>query len=99
MFIMMNAARLSVGLEGVAIGERAYQRALAWSRERLQGKPVGIQGAKTAPIIQHPDVKRMLLTMKATTEAMRALAYWASAMLDRARHHADAGERQRCQSL
>src|SRR5436190_4044562 len=70
MFIMMNAARLSVGLEGVAIAERAYQRALAWSRERLQGKPVaGGQGAKTslpqqpAPIVQHPDVKRMLLTM------------------------------------
>src|SRR5258708_15129738 len=102
---MMNSARRWAGLEGVAIGERAYQRALAWSRERLQGKPIGGQGAKAspqqqpAPIIQHPDVKRMLLTMKATTEAMRALAYWASAMLDRARHHPDASERQRCQSL
>ena len=99
MFIMMNSARLSVGLEGVAVAERAYQRALAWSRERMQGKPVGVQGAKTAPIIQHPDVKRMLLTMKATTEAMRALAYWTSAMLDRARHHPEPGERQRCQAL
>src|SRR6185369_8831437 len=68
MFIMMNAARLSVGLEGVAISERAYQRALTWSRERLQGRPVGVQGAKTAPIVQHPDVKRMLLTMKSLTE-------------------------------
>jgi len=99
MFIMMNAARLSVGLEGVAIGERAYQRALAWSRERLQGKPVGVQGAKTAPIVQHPDVKRMLLTMKSVTEAMRALAYWTSAVLDRARRHPDAEERKRCQSM
>src|SRR5579862_2938805 len=98
-FIMMNAARLSVGLEGVAVAERAYQRALAWSRERLQGKPVGVQGAKTAPIIQHPDVKRMLLTMKATTEAMRALAYWTSAMLDRARKHPDENERRRAQAL
>jgi hypothetical protein len=99
MFIMKNAARLSVGLEGVAVGERAYQRALSWSRERLQGKPVGSQGAKTAPIIQHPDVKRMLLTMKSTTEAMRALAYWTSALLDRAHHHPDDGERRRCQAM
>jgi alkylation response protein AidB-like acyl-CoA dehydrogenase len=99
MFIMMNAARLSVGLEGVAVGERAYQRALSWSRERMQGKPVGVQGARTAPIIQHPDVKRMLLTMKSTTEAMRALAYWTSALLDRARRHPDEGERRRCQSM
>jgi alkylation response protein AidB-like acyl-CoA dehydrogenase len=99
MFIMMNAARLSVGLEGVAVGERAYQRALAWSRERMQGKPVGVQGAKTSPIIHHPDVRRMLLTMKSTTEAMRALAYWTSALLDRAHHHADESERKRCQAL
>jgi len=99
MFIMMNAARLSVGLEGVAVAERAYQRALGWSRERLQGKPVGVPGAKTAPIIQHPDVKRMLLTMKATTEAMRALAYWTSALLDRARKHPEENERRRAQAM
>ena len=99
MFIMMNAARLSVGLEGVAVAERSYQRALSWSRERLQGRPAGVQGAKTSPIIQHPDVKRMLLTMKATTEAMRALAYWASAILDRAREHPDENERRRAQAL
>ena len=99
MFIMMNAARLSVGLEGVAVAERAYQRALAWSRERLQGRVVGGSGAKTAPIVQHPDVKRMLLTMKATTEASRALAYWTSALLDRARKHGDEAERRRCQAL
>ncbi len=100
MFIMMNAARLSVGLEGVAVSERAFQRALAWSRERLQGRPIGVSGAaKTAPIVQHPDVKRMLLTMKSLTEAMRALAYWTSAILDRARHHSDDDERKRCQAL
>jgi len=99
MFIMMNAARLSVGLEGVAIAERAYQRALAWSRERLQGKPVGGSGARTAPIVQHPDVKRMLLTMKSLAEAMRALAYQTSALLDRARHHPGEDERRRCQAL
>jgi len=99
MFIMMNAARLSVGLEGVAIAERAYQRALAWSRERLQGKPAGSSGPKTAPIVQHPDVKRMLLTMKSLAEAMRALAYWVSAMLDRARRHPDDAERRRCQAV
>src|SRR5258706_1937043 len=98
MFIMMNAARLSVGLEGVAIGERAYQRALAWARDRLQGKPVGVAGAKTSPIVHHPDVKRMLLTMKSLTEAMRALAYWTSAVLDRARKHPDEAERRRCQA-
>jgi alkylation response protein AidB-like acyl-CoA dehydrogenase len=99
MFIMMNAARLSVGLEGVAIAERAYQRALAWSRERMQGKPIGVKGAVTAPIVQHPDVKRMLLTMKSITEASRALAYWTSAILDRAREHPDEDERRRSQAM
>ncbi|APV51292.1 acyl-CoA dehydrogenase [Betaproteobacteria bacterium GR16-43] len=98
MFIMMNAARLSVGLEGVAVAERAYQRALGWSRERLQGRPAG-GGAKTAPIVQHPDVKRMLLTMKSITEASRALAYWTSAILDRAREHPDEDERKRSQAM
>src|SRR5688572_1391518 len=99
MFIMMNAARLSVGLEGVAVAERAYQRALAWSRERMQGRVIGGSGAKTSPIVQHPDVKRMLLTMKSLTEAMRALAYWTSALLDRARMHRDDTERKRCQAM
>ncbi len=99
MFIMMNAARLSVGLEGVAVAERAYQRALGWSRERLQGRVVGGNGPKTAPIVQHPDVKRMLLTMKSITEASRALAYWTSALLDRAKKHPDEAERRRCQVM
>jgi alkylation response protein AidB-like acyl-CoA dehydrogenase len=99
MFVMMNAARLGVGLEGVSLAERAYQRARDWATERLQGRPVGVAGAaKTAPIIQHPDVKRMLLTMKATTEAARGLVYQVSALLDRAHHHPDEAERRRCQA-
>src|SRR5476649_1377696 len=89
------------GATGYAVGERSYQRALAWARERLQGKPVGVQGpaGKAVPIIQHPDVKRMLLTMKSTTEAMRSLAYWTSALLDRARKHPEENERRRAQAM
>ncbi len=81
MFIMMNAARFSVGLEGVAISERAFQRALAYAKERLQGKDLA-EGAKTVPIIRHPDVRRMLMLMKSQTEAMRALAYVVAAAMD-----------------
>jgi 3-(methylthio)propanoyl-CoA dehydrogenase len=81
MFIMMNAARFSVGLEGVAISERAFQRALAYAKERLQGRDL-VEGAKTVPIIKHPDVRRMLMLMKSQTEAMRALAYVVAAALD-----------------
>src|SRR6185369_2416263 len=81
MFIMMNAARFSVGLEGVAIAERAFQRALAYAKERLQGKDL-VQGGKTVPIIRHPDVRRMLMLMKSQAEAMRALAYVVAASMD-----------------
>jgi hypothetical protein len=81
MFIMMNAARFSVGLEGVAIAERAYQRAVAYARERLQGRDLAGGGA-TVPIIRHPDVRRMLMLMKSQTEAMRALAYVVAAAMD-----------------
>jgi len=81
MFVMMNAARFSVGLEGVAIAERAFQRALAYARERLQGKDL-IEGAGIVPIIRHPDVRRMLMLMKSQTEAMRALAYVVAAAMD-----------------
>jgi alkylation response protein AidB-like acyl-CoA dehydrogenase len=81
MFIMMNAARFGVGLEGVAIAERAFQRALAFSKERLQGRDL-VTGGKTVPIIRHPDVRRMLMLMKSQTEAMRALAYVVAAALD-----------------
>jgi alkylation response protein AidB-like acyl-CoA dehydrogenase len=81
MFIMMNAARFAVGLEGVAISERAFQRALAFSKERVQGRDL-VSGGKSVPIIRHPDVRRMLMLMKAQTEAMRALAYTTAAALD-----------------
>ena len=98
MFIMMNAARLSVGLEGYAIGERAFQHAADWARSRIQGKPPGGQASGPAPIINHPDVKRMLLTMKASTEAGRALALYAAFQLDLAAYSTDAGERTTAQS-
>jgi acyl-CoA dehydrogenase len=81
MFIMMNAARFSVGLQGVAIAERAFQRAVAYAKERLQGRDLA-GGGGTVPIIRHPDVRRMLMLMKSQTEAMRALAYTTAAAMD-----------------
>ena len=93
MFIMMNAARLAVGLEGYAIGERAYQQALGWARERVQGRPARASASKAAPIVHHADVTRMLLAMKAHTDAARAIALYASLQLDLARHHSDEGVR------
>jgi hypothetical protein len=84
MFMMMNNARLNVGLQGVALAERAYQQALGYARDRVQGKPLG-QAAKT-PIVDHPDVRRLLFTMKARIEAMRAIAYVEAAALDHAEH-------------
>ena len=95
MFTMMNIARLNVGLEGVGLSEAAYQHALAYARMRVQGKPIG--GDKPAAIIHHPDVRRLLLDMKARTEAMRALAYYAAGCIDRANHHPDPAERARQQ--
>jgi alkylation response protein AidB-like acyl-CoA dehydrogenase len=89
MFIMMNAARLAVGLEGYAISERAFQQAAEWARTRIQGKPPVAAADGPAPIIHHPDVKRMLLTMKSHTEAMRALALYAAFMLDLGERHPD----------
>ena len=93
MFIMMNAARFAVGLQGVAIAERAYQQALTFARTRVQGTEVGVRNGPRVEIIKHPDVKRMLLEMKSRTEAMRALAYVTAAALDASRRHADAAER------
>ncbi len=92
MFIMMNAARLSVGIQGLAQSERATQQALDWARARKQGR---VPGDKSGPvaIIQHPDVKRMLLTMKSLTEAMRYLAYLAACELDIAHRSSDGSER------
>jgi hypothetical protein len=89
MFIMMNAARLAVGLEGYALAERSFQQAAQWARTRIQGKPAVAAAAGPAPIIHHPDVKRMLLTMKSHTEAMRALALYAAYLLDLGERHPD----------
>ena len=97
MFVMMNAARLHVGLQGVAIGERAYQQARAYARERVQGKPVTAKDGARLPIIHHPDVRRMLLSMRAASEAARALAYYAAGEADRARRHPDAMRRAKAQ--
>jgi 3-(methylthio)propanoyl-CoA dehydrogenase len=93
MFIMMNAARLSVGVQGLAQSERALQQATAWARTRLQGKPPGGKGPGPVAIIEHPDVKRMLLSMRARTEAMRALTYYAALELDCAQRAADPAQR------
>ncbi len=93
MFTMMNQARLSVGLQGLALGDRAYQQALQYARDRRQGKAPGAPAGENSPIIDHPDVKRMLLTMKTTLEALRRMTYWNAACLDVAAHHADADER------
>jgi 3-(methylthio)propanoyl-CoA dehydrogenase len=98
MFIMMNSARLSVGLEGYAMGERAFQHAAEWARSRIQGKPPVAQASGPAPIINHPDVKRMLLTMKSSTEAGRALALYAALQLDLAKYSTDEGQRIAAQS-
>ncbi len=92
MFTMMNSARLNVGLQAVAISDRAYQHALAYALERKQGRAAGVDGV--APIVMHPDVRRMLLTVKAETEAMRALTYVAMAHLDLAKHSADEAQRE-----
>ena len=96
MFTMMNHARLNVGLEGVGISERAYQHARAYALERVQGKPA-LAGSST--IAGHPDVRRMLMDMKARTEAMRALAYFCAGQMDRVAGHPDAQERAQAQAL
>jgi 3-(methylthio)propanoyl-CoA dehydrogenase len=99
MFIMMNAARYSVGIEGVGLSERATQAALAYARERIQGTQAGERGGARVPIIRHPDVRRMLLLMKAQTEAMRALAVVVAISLDAARLHPRMAERERHQAV
>ncbi|HET7671700.1 MAG TPA: acyl-CoA dehydrogenase, partial [Burkholderiales bacterium] len=98
MFVMMNAARFAVGLEGVAIAERAFQRALAFAKERVQGRDL-VQGGKAVPIIRHPDVRRMLMLMKSQAEAMRALAYTTAAAMDFARKDPDPEARKRHQAF
>ncbi len=86
MFTMMNAARIGVGMEGLASAERALQRATAYAKERVQGRAVGSESTESVAIIEHPDVRRMLLTIKAFAEAMRALLYWTAQEGDHAAH-------------
>ncbi len=89
MFIMMNAARYAVGMQGIAIAERAYQKAVAYARDRVQSRPVDGSMKESATIIHHPDVRRMLMTMRAHTEGCRAMATVAAAAYDAAHHHDD----------
>ena len=98
MFIMMNAARFGVGMQGIGIAERAYQQAVAFAKDRIQSRDLAGSAGPVA-IIHHPDVKRMLMTMRAQTEAARALAYVAAAKLDTAHHHADESVRKHNQTV
>ncbi|MFJ2992774.1 acyl-CoA dehydrogenase [Pandoraea sp. NPDC087047] len=99
MFIMMNAARFAVGMQGVAVAERAYQHAVAYARDRLQSRPVDGSSREAVTIIHHPDVKRMLMTMRALTEGARTLAYVAAAQADIGHHAADDETRKRAQAV
>jgi alkylation response protein AidB-like acyl-CoA dehydrogenase len=94
MFIMMNAARYAVGVQGIAIAERAYQKAVGYAKDRVQSRPVDGSINASAAIIHHPDVKRMLMTMRAYTEGCRAMASVAAAAYDAAHHHPDADVRK-----
>ena len=98
MFTMMNNARLAVGLEGVAVAERAYQKAAEFARERIQGRDIAGEAPESVAIIRHPDVRRMLMTMRALTEASRALAYYAAGKLDIATRHPDDEAKQAAQA-
>jgi alkylation response protein AidB-like acyl-CoA dehydrogenase len=99
MFIMMNAARFAVGMQGVAVSERAYQKAVAFAKDRVQSRPVDGSAKQPVSIIHHPDVRRMLLTMRALTEASRSLAYVAAAHCDLAHHHPDEAARASHQAI
>ena len=99
MFIMMNAARFGVGVQGIAIAEMAYQKAVAFAKERVQSRPVDGSIMAGAPIIHHPDVKRMLMTMRAYTEGCRAMATVAAAAFDAAHHHPEADARKQNQTF
>jgi alkylation response protein AidB-like acyl-CoA dehydrogenase len=99
MFIMMNAARFNVGLEGLGDAERAYQRAVMYAKDRVQGTEVGVRGGPKVPIIKHPDVRRMLMSMRARIEAMRALAYVTAAAQDHAHNNPDEVARKQGQAF
>ena len=99
MFIMMNAARFAVGVQGIAIADRAYQKAVAYAKDRVQSRPVDGSVNASVPIIQHPDVKRMLMTMRALTEGCRAMATVAAAAYDASHHHPDPEVRKQNQAF
>ncbi len=99
MFIMMNAARFAVGVQGIAVAERAYQKAVQFAKDRVQSRPVDGSIAASAPIIHHPDVKRMLMTMRSYTEGCRAMASVAAASYDASHHHPDADVRKQNQAF
>jgi 3-(methylthio)propanoyl-CoA dehydrogenase len=99
MFIMMNAARFAVGMQGVAVSDRAYQQAVAYAKDRVQSRPVDGSAKQSVAIIQHPDVRRMLATMRGLTEASRALAYVAAAHCDIAHRHPDEARRAEHQAI
>ena len=99
MFIMMNSARYAVGMQGIAIADRAYQHAVAYAKDRVQSRPVDGSINASAPIIHHPDVKRMLMTMRAYTEGCRAMASVAAAAYDATHHHPDAEARKQNQAF
>jgi len=99
MFIMMNAARYAVGIQGIAVAERAYQKAVQYAKDRVQSRPVDGSIAGSAPIIHHPDVKRMLMTMRSLTEACRAMAITAASAYDAAHAHPDAEVRKQNQAF
>jgi 3-(methylthio)propanoyl-CoA dehydrogenase len=99
MFIMMNAARYGVGVQGIGIADRAYQKAVAYAKDRVQSRPVDGSQPGAAAIIHHPDVRRMLMTMRALTEGCRAMASTAAAAFDAAHHHPDAEARKQNQAF
>lgn len=99
MFIMMNAARYAVGVQGLAVAERSYQHAVAYAKERVQSRPVDGSVKTSATIIHHPDVRRMLMTMRASNEGCRAMATTAAAAYDAAHHHPDPAVRQANQTF
>jgi alkylation response protein AidB-like acyl-CoA dehydrogenase len=102
MFTMMNGARLGVGMQGLGLAEVSYQNAVAYTRERLQGRSArgpAMPNAEADPIIVHPDVRRMLMTMKAHIEGMRALTYWVGTLIDVEERHPDAGRREEAADL
>ena len=99
MFTMMNNARLAVGVQGLAIADRAYQQAVGYANGRVQSAVIGAPAGTSLPILHHPDVRRNLMTMRALTEAMRSIAYFTAGALDRAKRDPDPAARKRHQAL